>query len=45
MLRGHQRLPSYSPGVAARLADPFYIVLRKYRPMPVVRPYRLPLGN
>ncbi|HSC19557.1 MAG TPA: hypothetical protein VLC74_11645 [Rhizomicrobium sp.] len=44
MFRGHHRLPSYSPGIAARLADPFYVVLRKYRPMPVVRPYRTAIG-
>jgi len=45
MLRRHHRLPSYSPGVAARLADPFYVILRKYRPMPEVRPYRTVVWN
>jgi hypothetical protein len=40
MLRKHHRLPSYSPGVAGRHADPFLRVLRRYRPMPELRPYQ-----
>jgi len=45
MLRRHHRRPSYSPGVAARQADAFYRVLRKYRPMPEARPYRTAAWN
>jgi hypothetical protein len=45
MLRKHHRLPSYSPGVAARHDDPFYRILRRYRRMPEVRPYRIAAWN
>jgi hypothetical protein len=33
-----QCFPAYSPGLAARMGDPWYRVLRKYRPE-TVRPY------